>query len=193
MRLMRRHILFDLETLGRGPRSAILSIGGVSWKMEGAGPVEWGAEFQVRVAVPEQLAAGFEMEWETVAWWMAKASQEAREAAWLPLRGRMLWRPALSDFWAWAVGADAVWCQGSTFDVPMMETHLRHHGIAVPWEYYQVRDSRTLIQEVWGDGSRGGSHSAIEDAQFRATQVVHRLEWIAQMQVESPTWKGVAA
>jgi hypothetical protein len=43
------------------------------------------------------------------------------------------------------VGVDVLWGHGYGFDVTIMEDMLRQSNKPIPWQFWQVRDSRTLF------------------------------------------------
>ena len=69
-----RHVMLDLETLGKLPGCAILSIGAVYFELETG---RLGDEFYLNVDPASCTRAGLTIDGETLGWWM---QQEA--AAW---------------------------------------------------------------------------------------------------------------
>ena len=73
----------------------------------------------------------------------------------------------------WCVGVDVFWCQGPLFDYAILQNLYGQMGVPVPWNYWQIRDSRTLFSLVPRDPSetRTGLHNALEDCYFQAKKV----------------------
>ena len=73
----------------------------------------------------------------------------------------------------WCVGVDVFWCQGPLFDYAILQNFYAQMGIPVPWNYWQIRDSRTLFSLVPRDPNekRTGLHNALEDCYFQAKKV----------------------
>lgn len=77
--------------------------------------------------------------------------------------GRVQFAPALEQLhkFVWGCGG-RIWCQGPQFDISILEHAYRSIGRAYPWPYYQVRDSRTLLDLV--EVSRPApTHNAVDD------------------------------
>ena len=78
----------------------------------------------------------------------------------------------------WCVGLDYIWCQGPTFDFVMLQHLYKSAETPVPWNYWQIRDSRTLFSLVPRDTNekRTGLHNALEDCYFQAKKVQRTYE-----------------
>jgi hypothetical protein len=48
----------------------------------------------------------------------------------------------------WSVGVDVFWCQGPLFDYAILQNLYTQLGHPQPWQYWQIRDSRTLFSLV---------------------------------------------
>jgi 3' exoribonuclease, RNase T-like len=71
------------------------------------------------------------------------------------------------------VGANCIWAQGPLFDFAILENIYRQYEWPTPWQYWQIRDSRTLFG-VHGDPrvkGKVGLHNALEDCVSQATAV----------------------
>ena len=73
----------------------------------------------------------------------------------------------------WCVGVDVFWCQGPLFDYAILQNIYAQLKTPVPWNYWQIRDSRTLFSLVPRDPDekRTGLHNALEDCYFQAKKV----------------------
>ena len=72
-----------------------------------------------------------------------------------------------------AVGVDVFWCQGPLFDYAILQNLYAQLGHPVPWQYWQIRDSRTLFGLVprdFGD-ERKQAHNALADCYYQAKKV----------------------
>jgi predicted YcjX-like family ATPase len=82
----------------------------------------------------------------------------------------------------WCVGVDAIWAQGSTFDIPIMENLFQQYERHVPWPFWKIRDARTLMQIMPIDPRKAmnfEAHNALEDCKVQALcvqQVLQQLE-----------------
>ena len=72
---------------------------------------------------------------------------------------------AIDIFHKFAWGCDAYWSHGATFDLVIIENLYRQLGRPVPWNYWQLRDTRTLFDLGFSpDMPQGGKHDALQDA-----------------------------
>lgn len=134
------HIMTDLETLGTRPGSIVLAAAFVRFSDE--------ASCTLNLSIPDQEALGLESDPNTCTWWRDQESKHP--GAWAAATSNPTpLRQALEYFatWiAWATaGADPlVWCHGATFDAPLLGEVYRRAGVPCPWEWWNVRDTRTL-------------------------------------------------
>ena len=80
------NIMLDLETMGSGPRAAIVSIGAVFFDLQTG---ELGAEFEVAVDLRESVKFG-EMNADTVLWWLEQSDEARRQVTEGTKEGRRL-------------------------------------------------------------------------------------------------------
>lgn len=137
---MTTHLMLDLETLGTRPGAVILAAAFVRFSDE--------AHVTLNLNIPEQQALGLEIDPATAAWWN---DQEAKHpGAWAAATSNPTpLVPALQYFatwinWATGGGDALIWCHGATFDAPLLGELYRRAGIACPWAWWNVRDTRTL-------------------------------------------------
>lgn len=168
--------MLDLETLSTRPNAVILTLGAVKFNpfsLEDPGP-----GLYVRPDVDEQIAQGRDVQDDTVNWWMTQ-SEDVREEA-LGTDGRISVEDMYRQLNRFLVGANSIWAQGPLFDFAILENLYRQYGWPTPWQYWQIRDSRTLFG-VHGDPrvkGKVGLHNALEDCVSQATavqQVYNRL------------------
>ena len=157
-------IMVDLETLGTSPNSHILSIGACT--MDGSQTF-----YQ---AVGEQDRR---IDFDTVRWWLGQ-SKEAQDVFNHCVQADSL-SLALGKFSNWfkEVGDkdSKIWSHGATFDVSMLEDAFRSVGQEIPWAFWNVRDTRTLIDASqfmfktdFKPMRKGTHHNALDDALFQA-------------------------
>ena len=161
--------MLDLETLSTRPNAVILTLGAVKFNpfsLEDPGP-----GLYIRPDVDEQIAQGRDVQDETVNWWMNQA-EDVREEA-LGTDGRISVEAMYRQLNRFLVGANSIWAQGPLFDFAILENLYRQYGWPTPWQYWQIRDSRTLFG-VHGDPrvkGKVGLHNALEDCVSQATAV----------------------
>jgi hypothetical protein len=161
--------MLDLETLGTRPGCVILTLGAV--KFDPYSLQEPGPGIYFRVDVDEQTALGREVQEDTLAWWISQADDIREEA--LGEQDRVSLDTLYRDLNRFLVGANNIWAQGPLFDFAILENLYRQMGWPTPWQYWQIRDSRTLFG-VHGDPrvkGKAGLHNALEDCVSQATAV----------------------
>jgi hypothetical protein len=151
------HAMIDLETLSTRPNATILTIGGV--KFDPYSYAEPTHGIYHRIDVDSQTAMGRE-------------ANDVREEA-LGDHDRIDLKYFIKQLNKWCVGVDVFWCQGPLFDYAILQNFYAQMNVPVPWNYWQIRDSRTLFSLVPRDPKekRTGLHNALEDCYFQAKKV----------------------
>jgi hypothetical protein len=169
-------VMLDLETLGTQPGCVVLTLGAV--KFNPYTRADPGPGLYLRIDADEQIAHGREVQEDTLQWWMRQADDVREEA--LGEGGRVSVETMYRDLNRFLVGVDAIWCQGPVFDIAILENLYKQYGWPTPWQFWQIRDSRTIFQ-VHGDPrikNKAGLHNALEDCVSQAQgiqQVFTRL------------------
>jgi len=169
-------IMLDLESLGTRPDCAILTLGAVKFNPYVLD--DFGESLYLRIDVDEQLALGREVQEDTLQWWM-KQAEDVREEA-LGEGDRVSLESMYKQLNRFVVGVTNIWCQGPAFDIVILENIYRQCGWPTPWQFWQIRDSRTLFG-VHGDPREKGKvglHNALEDCVSQAQgvqQIYHKL------------------
>tara|TARA_B100001175_G_scaffold242123_1_gene208490 strand:- start:13 stop:555 length:543 start_codon:yes stop_codon:yes gene_type:complete len=171
------HAMIDLETLSTRPNATILTIGGVKFDPYSYAEPTQGMYY--RIDVDSQTEMGRDVMEETVEWW-GKQADDVREEA-LGDHDRIDLKYFIKQLNKWSVGVDVFWCQGPLFDYAILQNFYAQMNVPVPWNYWQIRDSRTLGSLVPRDNSekRTGLHNALEDCYFQARtvqKIFHQLE-----------------
>ena len=108
---------------------------------------------------------------DTLEWW-AKQPKEISEEA-LGDKDRISLEDMVKTINKWSVGVDVFWCQGPLFDYAILQNFYKQLGHPVPWQYWQIRDSRTLFSLLPRDPNekREALHNALADCYFQAKKV----------------------
>ena len=80
----------------------------------------------------------------------------------------------LSHLTRWMVGVDVIWGHGYGFDVTIVETMYRQMSLPIPWNFWQVRDGRTLISLLDRDPRKDMQtdlHNALKDSYYQAKAI----------------------
>jgi hypothetical protein len=163
--------MLDLETIDTSPTAVVLTIGAVKFDAYDASIEPGLSSMYLRLNVDQQTALGRTSSEDTLAWW-AKQSAAAQEEAFSEEN-----RVDLLDFAkqlnAFTVGAEHIWANGVTFDITILENLYRMLGLPAPWNYWQIRDCRTIFD--LGDDSaktmNTEAHNAFADAYCQAKAV----------------------
>ena len=178
--------MLDIETLSTRPESVVLTLGAVKFD-PWADEVDTESGLYLRIDVDEQLALDRHVQQETVDWWGTQP-EDVREEA-LGEHERTGLSNTVDQLNRFLVGSNSIWCQGPAFDIVILENLYRQLGRPTPWQFWQIRDSRTLFG-VHGDPrekGRTGAHNALIDCyyQARAVQQVYKEVGVKKRTYES--------
>ncbi|WDB44049.1 3'-5' exoribonuclease [Escherichia albertii] len=171
---MQRHLMIDLETMGKNPDATIISIGAIFFDPQTG---EMGPEFSK--AIDLETAGGI-IDRQTIKWWL-KQSREAQSAILtdeIPLDDALL---QLREF----IAENSceffvqVWGNGASFDNVILRRSYERQGLPCPWRYCNDRDVRTIVELGNSIGFdvrmaipfEGVPHNALDDARHQAKQV----------------------
>ena len=160
--------MIDLETLSTNPNAVVLTVGAV--KFDPHTQMKLYDEMYFRVDVDSQTALGRHVMQKTLDWWGQQPNEVANEA--LSDSNRIQLQDVLKNINKFSVGVDVFWCQGPLFDYAILQNLYTQMEQPVPWQYWQIRDSRTLFNLVPRESEkRIGLHNALEDCKFQARKV----------------------
>lgn len=168
---MNTDIMIDLETLDVLPSATILTIGAVKFDPFGDDLSEPAMEkFYVRVDLDSCDRIGCTVSQATLDWWSSQ-SKAAQDEAFDP-SNRIDIVDALNQLYKFCWGAKRVWSHGAGFDVIICENLFRKVEKAIPWQFWEVRDTRTLF-DIGINPNRPPvlKHHALEDAWNQAVGV----------------------
>lgn len=163
--------MIDLEGLATGPDTTILTIAAQAFDPFGSGYYD--KHYYARVTLESQEDRSIDDG--TIAWW-ATQPDHAKEEAFgeqdrIPLDqaldelGRLIWHSKM------------IWAQGPTYDCNILEHAYKSYGKALPWKYYQVRDSRTVFS-LWPEQPiPPTSHHALEDCRRQISMLQNTLKY----------------
>ena len=150
-------LMIDIEGLGTGPDTTILTIAAQAFDPLGNG--YYNQSFYCRVSLESQ--EGRSIQQSTIDWW-ATQPLEAREEA-FGEDNRVPLELALEQLAKVAWHAKRIWANGPTYDMNILEHAYKSYSKLIPWQYYNVRDSRT-VYSLWPDLPKPPtSHHALED------------------------------
>lgn len=169
--MSKKHVMVDLETLGNGSNSVIISIGAVAFNLD---KNETFTNTFYSVTNPQScIDVGLKMDASTVMWWM-RQSEEARKA--FAKEGYPL-PQELINFSNWYPDGAKFWGNGATFDNVILSNAYAACKIKKPWGYADDRCYRT-VKALYPDVKVervGVYHNAVDDAVTQAKHLVAML------------------
>ena len=163
--------MIDMETLDVLPTATILTIGAVRFDPFGDELKEPNCDkFYVKIDLDSCDKLNCTVSQATLDWW-SNQSKEAQEEAFNP-EGRIDIVDAMNQLYKFCWGAKRVRSHGAGFDVIICEHLFRKIGKAIPWQFWEVRCTRTLF-DIGIDPQRPPvlKHHALEDAWNQAVGV----------------------
>lgn len=168
-------IMFDIEALDIRPTAAIASIGAVLFEPHS----DWiGDTFHLHVSLENCQRHGLTFGASTITWWMGQ-DDTARQTL---INGQLDAAPLITALEAFSAfcptGAD-IWCNGNSYDMPILANAYHAVGIDTPWHFYNERDLRTLkgLNKTLRIERSGTHHNALDDAIYQARLVQHILQF----------------
>jgi len=167
-----RAVMIDIETCGTGVDACILTIAAQCFD-----PLERTTEFSDRwyyARVDPDSQPDRNISDGTIEWW-AKQPKAAQEEAFNP-EGRIPLEQALRELHRLVWQCRWTWANGPTFDCNILEHAYKSHNLVLPWQYYNVRDARTIYSLVPGLNKYPASHHALEDCRRQILLLWDSLE-----------------
>ena len=157
---MTKHLMVDMETLAVSPNAVVLSLGAAHFDPFGTGVEE---TIYFKINLDDQDVLGREIDPNTVEWWGKQDPAIMEEA--FSEHDRIPLEEAMSRFHKFAWGCDAFWSHGATFDLVILESLYRQVKRPLPWNYWQLRDTRTLFDLGFDPAMpKESKHDALQDA-----------------------------
>ena len=168
---MNTDVMIDLETLDTKPTASILTIGAIKFDPFGDDLRSKNCEkLYIKVDIDSCDQLGLTTSQDTIAWW-GQQSKEAQDEA-FSTEGRVHIREAFNQLYKFCWGAQRVWSHGAAFDIVICEHVFAKLEKLVPWNFWQVRCTRTLF-DIGINPERPPvlAHHALEDAWNQAVGV----------------------
>lgn len=165
---LRMDVMIDIEGLATGPETTILTI--AAQQFDPLTRDLFGREYYVRVDLDSQ--EGRTIEQGTIDWW-ATQPKSIRDEAFGEL-DRVPLRDALQGLHHIVWQSRRVWAQGPTYDMTILEHAFKSLQMPLSWQYFSVRDSRTVFALCPNLERYPASHHALEDCRRQI-----RLLWDA--------------
>ena len=155
-----KSLMVDLETMATTPSSVVLTLGAVHFDPYGNGVDE---KLYLKLDTDEQSVLKRDIDPGTIEWWSRQEATIMEEA--FSLDNRVSVSDAMEQFRQFAKGCKTFWSHGSIFDIMILENLLIQLGKPIPWQFWQIRDTRTLFDlGHTPDMPKTAKHHALEDA-----------------------------
>jgi DNA polymerase III epsilon subunit-like protein len=164
------HATIDLETIDTRPQSTVLSLGAV--KFNPFDESEPHSEMYFKIQIDDQDRLGRTASDDTIEWWTKQDPKIMEEA--FDQEGAITVEEALKQISKFVVGVDVLWGQGYGFDYTIIEDMYRSLGKPIPYNFWQVRDSRTLFSVCKEDPRKkiqNDLHNALADAYYQSKAI----------------------
>ena len=149
--------MIDIEGLGTGPDTTILTIAAQSFDPLGNGFYD--RFYYARIDLESQ--EGRSIQQSTIDWWATQPALAKEEA--FGEENRVPLDQALDELARLIWQSKRVWAQGPTYDCNILEHAYKSYNKPLPWKFYSVRDSRTVFSLWPGLPKPPTSHHALED------------------------------
>lgn len=180
-------VMIDIETLDKEPSAVITSIGAVLFSPHDE-EVTRERSILVKPSKENQLKMGRTVSVSTIGWWVKESPDQFLKE--ISLDGESSVANALNDLTEFCLSSIVTdefyrqgfvnyWFHGPQFDCVKLESLYKSVNMDPPWNYNEVRDSRTLfslLPEDPRDFTGQTAHDALDDAivQARGVQVAFR-------------------
>jgi hypothetical protein len=159
-------VMIDIEGLATGPDTTILTIAAQTFDPLTRGYYDH--HYYARVTLESQEDRRIEEG--TLAWW-ATQPPAARDEAFNE-QGRVPLQQALQELHRLCWRCNRIWMNGPTYDANILEHAYKSYGMPLPWQYYKIRDTRTVYGLCPDLAKYPASHHALEDCR-RQIDLLH--------------------
>ena len=160
--------MIDLETLGVEPDSVIITLGAI--KFDPYTDEDPHSGLYLRCDIEEQSEKYHRtIDENTLEWW-GKQKPEIRDEAFGEHEDRVNMEQLTKAINKFCVGVDQLWCQGPLFDYAILQNLYKGVGKPCPWNFWQIRDSRTLFAMMPSDPRKAIQeelHNALADCYYK--------------------------
>jgi hypothetical protein len=164
-------VMIDIEGLATGPDATILTIAAQTFDPLTRGYFEH--KYYARVTLESQEDRKIEQG--TIEWWATQKA--AQEEAFHP-DNRVPLKQALEELHRLVWKCNRVWMNGPTYDANILEHAYKSHNLGLPWQYYKIRDARTVYGLVPSLNKYPASHHALEDCRRQIDLLHDALEFL---------------
>lgn len=169
--------MIDIEGLATGPEATILTIAAQSFDPFGTGYFD--RHYYARITLESQENRTIEQG--TLDWWSTQPEAQVEAFA---EDNRVPLDEALDELYRLAWQHDYIWAQGPTYDINILEHAYKSYNKPLPWKFYRVRDSRTVLS-LWPERPQPPtSHHALEDTRKQISVLQQTLKHLGVTQIK---------
>jgi hypothetical protein len=165
-------IMIDIETCGTGPEACILTIAAQCFNPLERHDFDSYRHYYARIDPGSQPNRRIEQG--TIEWWATQPKAAQEEA--FGMEGRIPLEQALEELHRLTWHCKRTWANGPTFDMNILEHAYKSYNIVLPWQYYNVRDARTVYSLCPTLDKYPASHHALEDCRRQIDLLWDSLE-----------------
>lgn len=166
--------MVDIETCGTGPEACILTIAAQCFDPLQRRDYTKDRSYYARVDIESQ--SNRRIEQSTIEWWATQPTAAQEEA--FGEQGRIPLKQALEELGKLVWQSKRFWANGPTFDANILEHAYKSYNMALPWQYYNVRDCRTVYGLCPSLSKYPASHHALEDCRRQIDLLHDSLEFL---------------
>ena len=165
-------LMIDLEGLATGPDTTILTIAAQSFDPFGQG--HSGQSYYARVTLESQENRAIDQG--TIDWWATQPAVVRDEA--FNEQDRIPLDQALDELAKFIWQSKLIWANGPTYDMNIIEHAYKSYNKPIPWQFYVVRDARTVYSLYPGLPKPPTSHHALEDCRRQIDMLQDTLRYL---------------
>lgn len=168
------HVMIDIETLSTKPNAVIIQLAAVKFNLS-SGIID---RFTINIDPVDCKKYNCHISKDTLEWWSNKPKDVIQ--SWQSNVNPM--RESIESFVEW-IGTDKqwMWCNGGSFDFPIIAWACHELNIEKPWKYWSEMDLRTISSFCDYRLPKGNTHNALQDCEH---QVSHLLKLFKQLSGE---------
>ena len=163
--------MIDIEGLATGPDATILTIAAQTFNPLGHGYYDH--HYYARITLESQENRVIEQG--TIDWW---ATQPKAQAEAFAEDFRIPLDQALQELHKLCWKCNRIWMNGPTYDANILEHAYKSYGMVLPWQYYKIRDARTIYGLYPGLARPPTSHHALEDCKRQIDLLQQTLKYL---------------
>ena len=164
--------MIDIETCGTGPEACILTIAAQCFDPLRRQEFTDLRSYYARVDPGSQPDRRVEQG--TIEWWATQPAAAQEEA--FGEQDRIPLQQALQELHVLAWQSRWIYANGPTFDMNILEHAYKSYGMPLPWQFYRVRDARTIYSLCPTLDKYPASHHALEDCRRQILLLWDSLE-----------------